>query len=116
MASLTVVRDSGYADRMRAYKVILDGVIIGEIRNGQTKEFLVAPGDHQLSLKIDWCGSKAVAFTAAEGETPLFYAKSNLRGIRVMAALWFVLFDRMSYLLLEPGTRASLTHAGRLGG
>ena len=113
MASLTVVRDSGYADRMRAYKVILDGAIIGEIRNGETKDFLVAPGEHQLSLKIDWCGSKAIAFTAAEGDTPVFHAKSNLRGLKVMAALWFVLFDRRSYLLLEPRPQVSLSHAGQ---
>jgi len=107
MAALTIVRDSGYADRMRAYKVILDGAVIGEIRNGETKEFRVTPGEHQLSLKIDWCGSKAIAFTAPEGDTPVFRAKSNLRGLKVMAALWFVLFDRRSCLLIEQGMQTS---------
>ena len=27
MTNLTVVRDSGYADRLRAYKIVLDGVV-----------------------------------------------------------------------------------------
>ena len=48
-------RDSGYADRMRAYKVILDGKEVTKIRNGQQIELDVAPGNHEVYLKIDWC-------------------------------------------------------------
>jgi len=58
VTNLTVVRDSGYADRLRAYKIVLDGVVIGMIGNGETKTFPIVPGPHSLSLKIDWCGSK----------------------------------------------------------
>jgi hypothetical protein len=36
MASVTFTRDSGYADRMRAYKILLNGQTVGEIRNGET--------------------------------------------------------------------------------
>ena len=79
MASLTIVRDSGYADRIRAYRVILDGQKIGEIRNGETKQFPIAPGRHRIALKVDWCGSKPVDFTVTETDNLAFQAKSNLR-------------------------------------
>ena len=101
MTLLRIVRDSGYADRLRAYKVILDGKATGEVRNGETKEFPISPGQHALSLKIDWCGSRTVEFTVAGEDALTFDAKSNLRGPKLLAAMWYVLFARSSYLRIE---------------
>ena len=101
MAVLKIARDSGYADRARAYQVILDGHKIGEIKNGWTQRFPVTPGQHRIWLKIDWCGSKEITFAIAENDEITLQAKSNLRGFKVMAALWYAIFDRRSYLMLE---------------
>jgi hypothetical protein len=103
MTNLTVVRDSGYADRLRAYKIVLDGIAIGSIKNGETKTFPIAPGQHSLSLRIDWCGSKSVEFAAADGTSVVFEAKSNLRGPKIVGALWRSIFAWNSWLLLEQG-------------
>lgn len=101
MASLTIVRDSGYADRVRKYKVVIDGAVAGFISSGETKEFAVSPGRHSLYMKIDWCGSKPVEFTATDQDKLTFQAKSNLRGFKIFASLWYAIFDRDSYILLE---------------
>jgi hypothetical protein len=101
LALLKIVRDSGYADRLRAYKVIIDGNLVGEIRDGETKEFPISNGQHDLSLKIDWCGSNTIRFTVAQGDLLTFGARSNLRGPKVLAALWYALFAQSSYLLIE---------------
>lgn len=101
MAILKIVRASGYSDRLRAYQVILDGAKIGEVRNGQTQQFAIAPGQHTLSLKIDWCVSNTIDFTSAGDEEIRFKAKSNLQDLKIFAALWYVIFDRHSYLMLE---------------
>ena len=101
MASLTIVRDSGYTDRTRKYKVVIDGAVAGTISDGETKEFAVSPSRHLLRMKIDWCGSKPVEFTATEGDAVTFQTKSNLRGFKILAALWYLIFDRHSYILLE---------------
>ena len=101
MALLKIVRDSGYADRLRAYKVIVDGKTAGEIRNGETKEFPISRGQHDLLLKVDWCGSKNIQFTVADGDALTFDAKSNLRGPRLLLALWYSVFAPGSYLLIE---------------
>ena len=100
MPSLTITRDSGYADRLRAYRVVLDGERIGEVRNGGTKEFSIESGKHALSLRIDWCGSATVEFVATPEEKPAFQVKSSLRG-KLFLSLWYVLFARNSYLVLE---------------
>ncbi len=101
MVALKISRDSGYADRLRAYAVVLDGKKIGELRNGETKEFSMLPGPHKVSLKIDWCGSKTLNVTATEGCPLSFRASSNLRGLRLLLGLWYVVVARDSYLLIE---------------
>ena len=100
MALLRIVRDSGYADRLRAYKVIVDGNTAGEIRNGETKEFPISSGQHDLALKIDWCGSKTIRFTITDGEVLTFDAKSNLRGPKLLTAPWCALFAWSSWIVL----------------
>ena len=100
MAFLRIVRDSGYADRIRAYKVVVDGSTVGTIGDGETKEFLVSGGQHNVSLKIDWCGSNTIPFAVAEGDVATFDAKSNLRGGMLLAALWYITFARNSYLAI----------------
>jgi hypothetical protein len=55
MTSLKIVRDSGYADRLRAYDVILDGKKVDNIKDGETRELTVSPGQHTLTLGLDWC-------------------------------------------------------------
>jgi hypothetical protein len=104
MVVLKVSRDSGYADSLRAYAVVLDDKKIGELRNGETKEFSIPPGPHKLSLKIDWCGSRALNVTATEGKTLSFRASSNLRGLRLLLNLWYIIFARNSYLLIEQAS------------
>ena len=69
MTSIRVVRDSGYADCLRAYGVYLDGEAICKLRNGQAKQWPVSPGPHSISVRIDWCCPKAIEFVATEGET-----------------------------------------------
>jgi hypothetical protein len=101
MALLRIVRDSGHADRIRAYRVVVDGNTVGKIGDGETKEFPVSAGPHNLSIKIDWCGSKAVPFTVAEGEVLAFDAKSNLRGIRVIGAFLLALFAWSFWVVLS---------------
>ena len=100
MALLRIVRDSGYADRLRAYMVVVDGETTGEIRNGETREFAVSGGQHDLALRIDWCGSKTIQFSVVEGNVATFDAKSNLRGPKLLAALWHALFAWNSWIIV----------------
>ena len=97
---IRIKRDTGYADILRAYKVVLDGNVIGEIKNGQQVEFDVAPGKHHLNLKIDWCRSNIVDCEANQ-DTVEFECGSNLRGSKVLLAIVYVLFMRSKYIWLR---------------
>jgi hypothetical protein len=100
-ATITLSRGTGYADRLRAYRVMLDGEEIGRIGNAETKSFSVAPGQHHLALKIDWCSSNDIRFSVPADGSLAFQCDSNLRGSRVLAAIYYVLFARSKYLWLK---------------
>lgn len=54
---------SGNRDRLRRYKVLVDGVEIGRVKRGETVSTNVGPGSHKLTIKIDWTVSE-VTFDA----------------------------------------------------
>jgi hypothetical protein len=97
---IRIKRDTGYTDRLRAYKVVLDGNVIGEIKNDQQVELDVAPGKHHLTLKIDWCRSNIVDFEVNQ-DTVEFECGSNLRGFKVLLVIFYVLFLRSKYIWLR---------------
>ena len=85
-ARIHLVRDSGFADYTRQYKIIVDGEEKGRIKNGGTFECVIAPGRHTLELKVDWCGSNLVEFEVVCNETAYFNCGSNLRGWKIFKA------------------------------
>ena|ERR1017187_924681 len=104
VASIRVIRDSGYRDIFRAYAVALDGKRACELRRGQTRELSLSPGPHAISVRIDWCGSKALDFVATEGETVTFIVRSGCPGWRILLILWYSFFQWDSYLTLTRAT------------
>lgn len=98
--TIKIKRDSGYADRLRAYKVVLNGEVIGKITNGQTVEFDIPKGIHKLQLKIDWCRSNIVEFEM-KNKTIEFECGSNLRGAKIFLALFYILFLSNKYIWLK---------------
>jgi len=56
-ASATLVVDrprSGFADRGRKYKVVVDDDVVGTVRSGESREFVVAHGDHRVFVAFTW--------------------------------------------------------------
>ena len=69
-ATLRLRREhSRWADRARMYQVVLDDVIIGDIRNGESQTFQISPGSHRLRLKVDWVGSPEARFHVETGQS-----------------------------------------------
>ena len=102
MPTLRIRRAKEFADYLRAYAILLDGDKLGEIKNGETREFPISPGRHQLRVKIDWCGSMTIPFVAATGNEILdFSVRSNLKGSGGLAALYYVIFRPNKYIVLE---------------
>lgn len=101
---IRIKRDSGYVDSLRAYKVILDGEVIGEIRDGQVAAFDVPSGIHDLQLKVDWCTSNTVKFKV-EDKTVVFECGSSLRGLRILLMRFYTTFYSNQYIWLRKITQ-----------
>src|SRR5256885_662848 len=80
------------ADSLRAYKIKLDGVVVGSVRARESVTVPVAPGRHSLVLLIDWCGSEQIDFESQPGEHLCFECGSSLVGWRVLLALFYIVF------------------------
>ena len=55
-------RAPAWADIFRSYKIFLDGVEVGKIKQGQTWVGTCSTGVHSLQLRIDWCQSGMLEF------------------------------------------------------
>ena len=88
-------------DRLRAYKVKIDGVIVGSVRARESITVPVSPGMHSLVLRIDWCGSEQVDFEIQLGEYVSFECGSSLTGWRILLVLFYITFGAHQYLWLR---------------
>ena len=68
MATIIIKRTSEFVNRLRNYRIFLDGEKIGTIANGETKEFEITPGLHTIIAKIDWCTSPEISVTLSDSE------------------------------------------------
>lgn len=98
MAKLRVIRNPEWINSARKIRVYLDGQKIGTILNGEIKEFDVPAGQHILQVKIDWCGSNALACMITEKRVETVTISSGfksglylLSGLSGLIAIHFVL-------------------------
>jgi len=98
---INIKRDSGYADQLRNYKVILDGKVIGEIADGKTESFKVPAGAHTLRLSIDYIKSNKISFECGSDEATNFECKNNLRGKRYFLLPLYLTILMSKYLTLR---------------
>jgi hypothetical protein len=98
MASVTVKRGGGYIDAIRAYKIVLDGQVVGAVsRNGELT--VQAPaGPHEIHAAVDWCSSNRVTFSLADSEAKTFECGNNTK---LFTQLFTVLFHRSQYLWMR---------------
>ncbi len=101
---LRITRGTSYADRLRAYKIRIDGKTVGTIRAKETKDISIVPGEHDVVITIDWARSNIVKISAMEGKVVEMECGSNLVGWRLMLILVYVTFLRHKYLWLRTIT------------
>lgn len=68
MTTIKIQRLNDYMNRMRDYKIFIDGQQVGTIANGETKVFPATVGQHSVTAKIDWCSSPDILIDSKEDE------------------------------------------------
>jgi hypothetical protein len=69
MATIRIKRTSEYNNRLRDFKIFIDGKQVGTIANGETIDFPSTVGNHFVTAKIDWCSSPEISIDVKENLT-----------------------------------------------
>ena len=69
MATIRLKRRSEYNNRMRDYKIFIDGQQVGTIANGESKDFPTTVGQHIVRAKVDWCSSPDISVIVNDNQT-----------------------------------------------
>lgn len=106
MPTLTVRRETAWRDRLRRYRILLDGVEVGQLLPGEVLTLHPEPGPHELRARIDWCGSQPLLVTIGDGAV-VVVVRSALRGWRVLFAAATITRRPDHYLVLEQAPAAT---------
>ena len=99
MASVLVRRvESGWRDRFRAYRVLIDDREVGRVNRGESVRFDLAQGRHVIQVAIDWKRSKSFELSGDDYETRVF--RCGPRGVIAFIDLLRRADD--TWLFLEP--------------
>ena len=97
-ALLRVIRRAVYPDRIRKYKILVDGKQVGTIGAATVAEFHVPAGRLSVTARIDWGRSRPLVVDVGPGQTAEIEV-SNTWG--AFLALWAITFGAGSYLTLK---------------
>lgn len=99
MATLVVRRlHAPRADRLRSYKVMVDGQQRALIGDDSTVQVNLMPGQHRLQLQIDWCRSREAVFSIEHDE--IVRMECRPRSNPLLALLYITIW-RNDYIALE---------------
>ena len=77
-ATLRVERDAApWRDKLRAYKIVVDGVAVGSVANGEAADVAMEPGRHTLRFQIDWAASPTIEFDLDDGHIVTYRCGPN---------------------------------------
>ena len=77
---IILTRANEWLNRLRPYKVLIDGVEVGTITNDSSEEFAIGEGNHLLQCKINWYSSADdFRINIGSNETAYLRVKTGMR-------------------------------------
>ena len=98
MATIQLKRKKEFQSSVRDYQVFIDNNKIGTIRNNETKNFTISPGNHNMVIKIDWCSSPIFTFDIADGETINLQVEGEMHKGWLFKILCFIVLVEVIYV------------------
>ena len=101
-SSVRVSRTSAvWRDRLRRYRIEVDGLTVGCLFSGGMLEVPLAPGEHSVQVRIDWSGSPRLSFDLAPDRVASFECREAGSSLPTWKNLR-QLFSRTKYVDLYP--------------
>jgi hypothetical protein len=95
---LVVRRVPSAKDREYPYRVLVDGRQRAEVSDDSTVQIGLTPGEHRVSLRVKWCGSRELPVTIQPGVIVRVECRPNAKPL---LALLYITLWRNDYIALE---------------
>ena len=69
MTKIIIKRSSEWNNKVRKIGIYVNREKVGTINNGETQEYEIESGKHEVFAKIDWCRSQKIELNTSENET-----------------------------------------------
>jgi hypothetical protein len=97
-----IIRPSQFADRVRAYKLEIDGKPAGVIKAGQEITLNIPENAQQLLAKIDWCTSNKFDLTGIRDNEKLEIKNAMALKLLIPFYIFYAItFGKNKYLKIE---------------
>jgi hypothetical protein len=97
---IKLTRLGSYADKLRTYKIFIDGVYQGGIKANETTYFTVSKGKHIIYAKIDWCRSNKLQIDVEDTVLELEIG-SSLEGYMLFFIILYITIFKNRYLWIR---------------
>lgn len=71
MPTLVFRREKAWTAKLRKYRLLVDGVEIGRIGDGQEFRYPITPGQHVVEASVDWVKSAPLSIDTRAGDMPI---------------------------------------------
>lgn len=101
MAKIIISRKNEIKQRVRRFKVLIDGELVGEVSGTNAGEFIVSQGRHTIQCKTGWFSSESYEVSLAENDVKVLNVSVNLPYfgiiyVSLIAAILMPFFKRIS--------------------
>ncbi len=72
-------RKSQFLNRLKGYKVMINGLEQGVIRNGKTEEYEMPAGPNEITCRVNWCRSNSFMVDVKAGEAVYLKVGSGMK-------------------------------------
>lgn len=100
MDAITICRKPEGVNYFRRYQIEIDGARVGSLRPGEVGHFPVAPGQHTVTARIDWCRSHPLEVTKANNTNLRLECGASVQNWR---CLFEMLFRPRQYVYIAYG-------------
>jgi len=96
--TLRLIRRGEFADRLRSYRILINGAKAGTIGPNAVLDLKVPTGQLRIEARIDWCRSLPLTIEVAPNQR-IEIEVSNHWGI--LLSIWAITLGFRSYLTLK---------------
>lgn len=101
-AKVTFERPDQWMDRARAYRIEINGGVVGELRRDAPLTVDLMPGTYTMRARLDWCVSEPLEVRVRAGQAVRYEVRNPWS---VAFALYSITLGAQRYLTITPVAR-----------